>query len=112
MAMDPVGGELEEEPSDSGEPGQTSELSYRKNLMRSRAPLPSKMIYSDAKCIHYVYTDHINWYLNDKCNDTKSTVPESYLAMDGEWHRKDDEDKPIKAVDFSGKRITLQMIST
>ncbi|HHY71451.1 MAG TPA: hypothetical protein GX519_07395, partial [Thermoanaerobacterales bacterium] len=106
------GGELEEEPSDSGEPGQTSEPVIPEEPDEVEIPITTfKDDFTVMQNVYtYVYTDHINWYLNDK-NATEYQIDSARelfgLAELVNGTAKDDEDKPIKAVDFSGKRITL-----
>ena len=58
----------------------------------------------------YVYTDHINWYLNypDATEYRISSARELFgLAELVNGTAKDANDEPIEAVDFSGKRIIL-----
>ena len=84
------GGELWEEPSDSGEPGQTSEPVIPEEPDEVEIPITT---FKDDFTVMQMYTlilDHINWYLNDKnATEHKSQCPRViWLSGIGEWHRK------------------------
>lgn len=101
-----------DEAGGDGETGKEEEFDDNKESDYNRIELNTTddNLTTADKVYTYVYTDHIDWYLENKnakeyqITDAKELTGLAELVN---GTAKDAEDKLIGAVDFSGKRITL-----